>query len=188
MSKHLHWLASCLALAFAADASAQCNKSGGKQQGPGQGTQRMNTMRQQPGLRAQPPTPTFVQQQPPMDRQLLALQQPQLTPLQVARQRLVRMAELVATLQDVQDDPRLTEARQKRLQTTLTAAIQKMEQQDEALTALERQAVNGFGEAQLVRLSAVLTQQAAMIVALQAHQQSAEQAMQLRQLQAVQKK
>jgi hypothetical protein len=194
------FVASALALAgLAAEAVAQCK--GGGRGGPGQqGGQTMQRgLGQQSGQLMQRGSGLTTQQQPRyLQTQQTAQQQPGIglqqpvdpaQSLQTARKRQQQLTDLVTTLQDMQDEPRLHQTRQKRLRSTVTAALRTMQKHDDLLSALEAvlQQKGTLGLQQLSQLSGLLTQLANLINALDVQRAAAQRTLEIQDLQSRQK-
>jgi hypothetical protein len=207
------FVASAVALtAFAAEAVAQCK--GGGRGGPGQqgGQTIQRGLSQQSGqlsqsgsglgttqqqLRGGPGRSRFLQtQQTALQQQQqqpgIGLQQQPIDPaqsLQTARQRQQQLTDLVTTLQGMQDEPRLNQARQKRLRSAATAALETMLKHDDLLSSLEavKQQKGTLGLQQLSQLSGLLTQQTNLISSLDVQRVAAQRTLDLLDLQAKQK-
>jgi hypothetical protein len=158
-------------LALHAEARGQCRGGGGQGRsmqgrqppGPPVGQQQLSTPLSLPVLTATPTQPT----------------------LQTAEQQQRQLVAAVTALQDLQDDPALTQARQKRLKATVTSALKKVEKQDDLLSSLQERQLNGrWTAADRQRLAALIAQQRALAVSLEGQRTAADLAIALRALRA----
>ena len=184
----------CVAAAslWSSEASAQCK--GGGRQGPGQSGGQTMTSRQtmqntlstgQGTTQSQRRTLTAQQQGTGLTTQQVT--DGGQTALRTSRQLQQGLVALTTALQNLQDDPNLTDARQRRLRATVTAALKQIDRQDQLLTALEDQRQNGsLSSTDLQRLSTLISQQAALTTALEDVRTATTQALAIRTLQAQQ--
>ena len=163
-----------------AEARGQCKSGGG---GPGRSLQG-----RQPG-----PPVGQLQLSTPQTQQLgtpLSVPVQTATPttqptLQTAEQQQRQLVASVTALQDLQDDPALTQARQKRLKATVTAALKKVEKQGDLLSSLQERQLNGrWTAADRQRLAALIAQQRSLAVSLEGQRTAADLAIALRALRA----
>ncbi|NBO93028.1 MAG: hypothetical protein EBV06_12065 [Planctomycetia bacterium] len=131
-----------------------------------QGNPGVNAMLPQnnPGLNAQLQPGPFLMAMPQGPRLLLATSLDQQRALQ----------DTIADLEELADDPRLSEAQRRRIRSALTVANRKWANQDNQLTLLAtRQEKGMLNEADRAKVMTVLQQQDALLQSLQAYRQGA---------------